>query len=83
MAGREIEIGKILARAETAPGTGQQQGAGAAGFHVVERGDQRLVHLVGEAVELVGAVQRDHGHVALPAQQDRAGVERRPGRGRR
>jgi hypothetical protein len=73
--GREIQVGQVLAGAEAAARPGQQQGARAAGLDMVERLLQRLVHRAGEAVELVGAVQGDHGHRALPMQQDRAGID--------
>lgn len=72
--GCHIELGEILPRAEATPGAGQDQCASPLPLHLVQGLAQFPVHAGGEAVELVGTVQRDGGHAIMPVEQNgRAG----------
>jgi hypothetical protein len=60
--GLHVGVGQILAGAEGAAGAGEHQHAdGLVGLDGVEGGAQLGVHLAGEAVELVRAVEREAG----------------------
>jgi hypothetical protein len=66
-----VGVGEILAGAEGAPGAGEHQHArGLVGLDAVERVTQLGVHLAGEAVQLVGAVQGQAGDARLDCELD-------------
>jgi hypothetical protein len=62
-------VGQILAGAEGAPGAGQHQHAdGGVGLDLIEGHAQFGVHVVGEAVQLVRAVEGQAGDAGLDGQ---------------
>jgi len=66
LARREDPVGKILARAEAASRSGQDQGAaGLVVLRLGQCGDERGVHRRGEGIEPVGPVEREHA-IAVP-----------------
>jgi hypothetical protein len=66
-----IRVGEVLPSAEGAPGTAQHEHArGLVGLDVIEGVTQLSVHLAGEAVELVGAVQRQAGDAVGDLEMD-------------
>ncbi len=70
--GRNRAVAEVLSGAETAPGSGQENGAnGVVGFDHVERGTDLFVHPDVETVEPVGPVERDRRKTVLAGIFDR------------
>ena len=68
LAGGDHSVVQILSRAKTATGAGKDDDPRISGF--IERLGEFDMHLTSEAVETVGAVERDAGDVVAPIEKD-------------